>query len=494
MSLHTPGQLGDQPPQGRQWQTSVNIAIEDTKDFREDIAPLAELYSELATSTGRPLFECQGLLKDSGIDLMDCPLDISLKLRVRRKLPQMQGSESSQVLWHVVLPMPVISKHLRNPPYEWQTWIGMLPNTVNPDERPPDVMFTQSVHLISRPEFPKMLLRFKYYNPEMQRRDESQQQLAEAEHKRVSEQLGQMGKSTYADLKNLLNWNKPASMPSVVATPTYAAGHSVESAAPTVPPPQRAVGSGTMGYGAGTPVAVAVESGPPPYQDALVSALSFMASVREDLASNLGGADLPAPIDASAVLSSASPAQLVESHGRQLQQRLGVVSKAAAMAATAPASAATASSSSTQQAMKAAEPVLVEAVRMALIGVLDDGKSLTVNNMVPALYSTFREVNQMSQERAQLREAQGQLLEREQELRRELAMAKQSLDLSKQAENRQAWDKLNAQQRHLQQLGFDKEVGNLKQQLHESQRLAREHEDEAARLRQELAGYKQGLR
>ena len=61
--------------------TYLNISIVDSKQFPSD-----ELYTELATSEGVALFECASLLKSTGIDLMDCPLQINLKLFVRKRL------------------------------------------------------------------------------------------------------------------------------------------------------------------------------------------------------------------------------------------------------------------------------------------------------------------------------------------------------------------------------------------------------------------------
>merc|ERR1719188_15124 len=116
------------------------------KDFREEVAPLRELYSELCvmtpaeggTSVDKILYECQGLLKQTGIELMDCPFDITLKLCVCRKLPN--GGKHN--VWQVPLPMSQISKHVQNTPYEWQTWIGLLPNTVELNLHNSDQYFT----------------------------------------------------------------------------------------------------------------------------------------------------------------------------------------------------------------------------------------------------------------------------------------------------------------------------------------------------------------
>merc|ERR1719426_383271 len=100
---------------------------------------------------------------------MNCPLSVTIKLRVMRRMQQ-----GPVMLWHVLLPLQQIGKNLLGPPHEWETWIGLLPNNQSLDLHPPDVMFTQAVHLISRPEFPKLRLRFKYFNPQLQAQVQAQ--------------------------------------------------------------------------------------------------------------------------------------------------------------------------------------------------------------------------------------------------------------------------------------------------------------------------------
>ena len=125
----------------------------DSKHFPEP----EELFTELATSEGCVLFECVSLLKATGIDLMDCPMQISLKLFVRRRLQQ-----GTSLLYHMVLPLAVISKHLLQPPHEWDTWVGLLPSNASLEVCAPSDMFAHAlVNLLADKVSPKLRLKFR---------------------------------------------------------------------------------------------------------------------------------------------------------------------------------------------------------------------------------------------------------------------------------------------------------------------------------------------
>merc|ERR1719410_30574 len=181
-----------------QASSSLNIAIQDSKDFPGDVAQAQDLYSEFTMADGRGLFECPGLVKATGIDLMNCPLTVVLKLRVRRRLQQ-----GAVVLWHVVLPLPLISKYLLQPPHEWETWIGLFPNTQSLEAHPPETMFTQAVHLISRPDFPKLRLRFTYHNPEFQAQISAQNEAQQQESRRRKELCEKVGRQQFEEIHKL---------------------------------------------------------------------------------------------------------------------------------------------------------------------------------------------------------------------------------------------------------------------------------------------------
>jgi hypothetical protein len=190
-----------------QANTSLNIAIQDSKDFPAEVANLSELYSELAMVDGRVLFECPGLVKATGIDLMNCPLTVVLKLRVRRRMPA-----GAMVLWHVVLPLPLISKYLYQAPHEWETWIGLFPSTQSLEAYNPDTMFTQSVHLISRPDCPKLRLRFTYHHPELQAHIAAQREMQQQESRRRVELTQQVGRANFEEIHKLTRTLRDSSL------------------------------------------------------------------------------------------------------------------------------------------------------------------------------------------------------------------------------------------------------------------------------------------
>ena len=176
--------------------TFLNVSIADAKHFPE-LAPVDELFSELATSEGCALFECATLVKATGIDLMDCPLQLNLKLHVRRRLP-----EGAALLWHMILPLAVISKNLLQPPHEWDTWLGLLPANQNLETHAPEMMFAQAViHLLAKPEYPKLRLQFKYHNPALRAKMALQKQTEQERRQEKELQAASYGQQRFQDLQ-----------------------------------------------------------------------------------------------------------------------------------------------------------------------------------------------------------------------------------------------------------------------------------------------------
>eukprot|EP00438_Fugacium_kawagutii_P025891 Skav233701 [mRNA] locus=scaffold1927:403422:403874:+ [translate_table: standard] len=133
----------------------LNISIVDSKHFSEE-----DLFTELATNEGCVLYESESLLKASGIDLMDCPLQITLKIFVRRRL-----QDDAPLLHHMVLPLGVISKHFLQPPHEWDTWVGLLPSNSSLEVCAPGDMFAHAViNLLADKTSPKLRLKFRLWD------------------------------------------------------------------------------------------------------------------------------------------------------------------------------------------------------------------------------------------------------------------------------------------------------------------------------------------
>jgi len=485
-----------------QASSSLNIAIQDSKDFPGDVAQAQDLYSEFTMADGRGLFECPGLVKATGIDLMNCPLTVVLKLRVRRRLQQ-----GAVVLWHVVLPLPLISKYLLQPPHEWETWIGLFPNTQSLEAHPPETMFTQAVHLISRPDFPKLRLRFTYHNPELQAQISAQNEAQQQESRRRKELCEKVGRQQFEEIHKLtrgLRGDDPnkdrdvAAVPGGIISDTTAVGSrgcdaataadavtAVAADGPATPKQQAALALGSL------------KTSEEPLREALASALAFIGGVHQMLARRPGrgpGAQqLPQALGYDDVVTSSSPSALIDSHCLQLHQCLC----AAAFADAAPKQPAGAAD------MREAERLLTDGLQMALMGMLDDADDAkllrtaasneqlgSIQTRFPSLWEAFREVSSVAKERAGLIERVSTLTRGEQggssgvvpPLPAASTLPQDALPAtpaSLEALRHTDSEELLAQQRQV--------MGNLRQQLEETRRLAQEREGELGQLRAHLS-------
>jgi hypothetical protein len=585
----TAGQVQVTPQAG----TSVNIAILDIKDFPSEVAPTNELFSEFSMMDGTSLFECQGLMKQTGIDLMNCPLTVVLQLRIRRRMKQ-----GPVVLWHVVLPLPLISKHLMNPPHEWETWIGLFPNTQELAAHPAEAMFTQAVHLISRPEYPKLRLRFTYHNPQLQAQALAQQQQEEQESRRRKEQTEQVGRAQFQDIHKLMSAvrstgaNSSASAAAAaaaaaspappnagpvkavatpVATPsqvdplrdTHAVAVTIpatlppgQTANPPVPgqpgsvqpaaPPTTTQPIGQTGArpaqpmpgqprvaqptapvalsqpagDAGYPIPPATSATAPPsmtaaghredalreerLRDALAGSLRFVNDMRVAMVSQAAklpqGGELPAlppQLDTMEVLAGTQSASSLDSHCQQLKQSLQAIL------------AASSSSQATPKAGADVESTLVEGLRMALMGRLEDADdkdvatSSSVRERFPQFWEACREVSAVVRERRSMVEQQHRtqeqcrylqdqctrLTQEREQLSKEKSEKENQSDTVTRSETQKQFEKLLNQQRQALQMNFDTETKTLRQQLEEMRRNAQDRESEVTQLRAQLGDF-----
>jgi len=387
------------PPQA---SSSLNVAIQDSKDFPGDAAPVQELYSEFALADGRALFECSGLVKESGIDLMNCPLNVVLKLRVRRRMPQ-----GAVVLWHVVLPLPQISKYLLNPPHEWETWIGLFPSTQSLEAHPADTMFTQAVHLISRPDFPKLRLRFTYHNPELQAQISAQCEMQQQESRRRVELTQQVGRQQFEEIHKLTRGLRGTSGDS---GPLERDG-GVGPTAVTMQP-QTAEAAPALLAGSGDKASADA------LREALTSALAFINSVHQMLSHapqrNPNAPALPPALSYDEVLTCSAPGHAIDAHCMLLHQGLCALAYAAAPLPSQATAAAAAGADAAET-----EQLLTDGLRMALLGLLDDADSARptraaaapgseplahLRSRFPGLWEAYREVSAVARERAALLE------------------------------------------------------------------------------------------
>jgi len=481
-----------------QASSSLNIAIQDSKDFPGDVAQAQDLYSEFTMADGRGLFECPGLVKATGIDLMNCPLTFVLKLRVRRRLQQ-----GTVVLWHVVLPLPLISKYLLQPPHEWETWIGLFPNTQSLEAYPPETMFTQAVYLINRPDFPKLRLRFTYHNPELQAQMSAQNEAQQQESRRRQELCEKVGRQQFEEIHKLtrgLRGENSERDRDVAAVP--ASGNISDTAAMDVATAADAV-TAVPADGPATPKQQATlalgspKTSEEPLREALTSALAFIGGVHQMLARHPGrvpGAQqLPQALGYDDVVASSTPSALIDSHCLQLHQCLCAAAFADAPL-TQPAGGAD---------MREAERLLTDGLQMALLGMLDDAEDAKllrtaasneqlglIQTRFPSLWESYREVSSVAKELAGLIERVSTLTRGEHggssgmvpSLPSAPTLPQDALSAtpaSLEALRHTDSEELLAQKRQV--------MGNLRQQLEETRRLAEEREGELGQFRAHLS-------
>jgi len=433
----------------------VNISILGSDHVSKD-TPIEELYSELTTYDGVLLFECAGLVKPTGIDLMNCPLGLCLRLRVRRRL-----SQGAMALWHCLLPLTVISKNLLQPPHEWETWLGMFPLNHSLETHTPETWFTQSIHLISRPEFLKLRLRFKYHNPELQAQMAMRQQSEQEAQQRKTQEAAYHGQQQFQDLLKHTRGRKatdldnsastvkvlqPESAPLQVKQQATVTVEASANSASTVKVLQSE--SATLQLKQQATVIVETEpaedaSSTAKLKDALSDALSFARGAGD----MLGCPDSSALLTVEGALASSMPgSSVVKAHCDHLQEKL-----ASALAAA------------NRRESQIDESDLAEGLRYALMGMLQGAdqpqasttfiglsaqstdKLSLIQARYPDLFAVFCEVSKLSIERLSLMEqisggtmdeaVQSQIAAAQQEsceLRRQLVEARQMLQQREQ--------------------------------------------------------------
>eukprot|EP00930_Biecheleria_cincta_P043361 TRINITY_DN29786_c0_g1_i1.p1 TRINITY_DN29786_c0_g1~~TRINITY_DN29786_c0_g1_i1.p1 ORF type:complete len:482 (+),score=95.45 TRINITY_DN29786_c0_g1_i1:153-1598(+) len=435
----------------------VNIAILGSDHVSKD-TPIDELYSELTTYDGVLLFECAALVKQSGIDLMSCPLGLCLRLRVRRRL-----SQGAIALWHCLLPLSVISKNLLQPPHEWETWLGLFPLNHSLETHPPETWFTQSIHLISRPEFLKLRLRFTYHNPELKAQMAMRQQCEQEAQQRKAQEAAYHGQQQFQDLlkhsrgrkttdldssASAVKVSQPESVPLHVKQPSPVTVEASANFASTVKVLEH--DSSTSQVKQLATITVETFAGPAEdassiakLKDALSDALSFVRSASD----MLGCPDTDALLTVEGALASSTPGSSpVKAHCDQLRDRL-----ASALAAA------------NRTGNDIDEVDLAEGLRYALMGMLQGAdqphasmtfiglsaqstdKLSSIQAQYPDLFAVFCEVSKLSLERLSLMEqisggstdeaVQSQIAAAQQEsceLRRQLVEARQMLQRREQ--------------------------------------------------------------
>ena len=353
--------------------TFLNVSIADAKHFPE-LAPINELFSELATSDGCALFECAELVKATGVDLMDCPLQLNLKLHVRRRLP-----EGAALLWHMILPLAVISKNLLQPPHEWDTWLGLLPANQNLEMYAPEMMFAQAViHLLAKPEYPKLRLQFKYHNPALRAKMALQKQTEQERRQEKELQAASYGQQQFQNLQ-LGGLLEKRSVEKVAET-AMAAGVSPLEAEPALLAASEVTSQGG-------------DSRESRLSEALASCLQLLSEMQSTRSTRHGISD---PLTIDRISTCDAPEQLVRSHFQPLTEC---------------------------QEFPMDEKSLADSLQYALLGALDDfgaesmgstsglsgiseptSQLLAVRERFPLLWPICRQVSKLANDRVRLME------------------------------------------------------------------------------------------
>lgn len=323
----------------------MNIAVEATSNFDDEAWPLCDIYSELTTAEGRVFFEGPGLISDPGFDLMDCPLDFSFKLQVRR----------GTTFFQVALPLSMINTHLMKPPFEWKGWVSLLPK-VRSQSCADGMMFQQAVHFMNSPTSPRFLLRLRYHNLDLEAQHAVSRGLQEQESREREEADVSKGKALFAEIRSLVP-PRPAGARNVA--------RSSASVPLTTPEPYMPIG--ILVY---VPVAMPLDSSadvPPTSLDdgtreamvlndaladyacdasqlraGLQGALRCINSVRDILddlqppggkgcdggSGGSGFASVPPALDESQLLASRAPGKLLDHYGQQLSRCLSTLTGA----------------------------------------------------------------------------------------------------------------------------------------------------------------------
>lgn len=137
------------------------------------------------------------------------------------------------MLYHMVLPLAVISKHFLQPPHEWETWVGLLPSNSSLDICAPGDMFAHAViNLLADKTSPKLRLKFRYHNPELHAHMAQQKQSEEERRQQQNMVRQSYGQQRFLDLHKFAGFRKDKTDRGENLT------QSVESIAPDTVPPE----------------------------------------------------------------------------------------------------------------------------------------------------------------------------------------------------------------------------------------------------------------
>lgn len=121
------------------------------------------LFTAITAGFGR--FECERLLKPSGVELMNLPPSANIEISVLRRD---QATNQKQLLFHGIVPLVAVQPHFSNgsshtEPQVWENWLGLFGAEQSLKEHAPEKLFQQCLEMgKSNARFPRLLVRMQY--------------------------------------------------------------------------------------------------------------------------------------------------------------------------------------------------------------------------------------------------------------------------------------------------------------------------------------------
>eukprot|EP00933_Yihiella_yeosuensis_P071828 TRINITY_DN80070_c0_g1_i1.p1 TRINITY_DN80070_c0_g1~~TRINITY_DN80070_c0_g1_i1.p1 ORF type:complete len:521 (+),score=88.73 TRINITY_DN80070_c0_g1_i1:92-1654(+) len=137
-----------------------------------------QLFTAVSAGFGR--FECDRLLKPSGIELMNLPRAANIEVSVLRRRPQAEGDRQKQLLYHGVISLSAVcaiawdsagqseqeSGSRDDKALVWESWLGLFSSDVSLQSQSPDKLFARCQQMgDSSARFPRLFIRLQYLPP-----------------------------------------------------------------------------------------------------------------------------------------------------------------------------------------------------------------------------------------------------------------------------------------------------------------------------------------
>jgi len=133
-----------------------------------------QLFTAISAGFGR--FECDRLLKPSGVELMNLPHSANIEISVLRRCPG-NTEQPKQLLYHGLVSLGAVFPHLARtgglavpgeepPQNSWESWLGLFSSEQNLKAQSPERLFQRCQEMgSSSARFPRLLVRMQYLPP-----------------------------------------------------------------------------------------------------------------------------------------------------------------------------------------------------------------------------------------------------------------------------------------------------------------------------------------